>query len=319
MRNPAFISRKIIALFFIFSFSAVIAEELQTSRLLLKENALCGEGAIWNPFTNTLFWVDIDGQRLMEWNPAAQKNREWRFEKKISTVVPETPQTVVFTLSDEVVRFNFETGASEQLLSIDTNGDGVRFNDGKCDPEGRLWAGTMVMRGERGSGALYRMDAGGAITMETGINCSNGIVWTKDKRTMYYTDTPTREIVAYDFNPKTGDISNRRVVVSVPDGMGYPDGMTIDENDMLWVAHWGGYGIYNWNPKTGQLIGKIGVPAPNITSCAFGGEKLDTLFITCASNGMSKEQLAKYPLSGSLFYCVPGAKGVKASVIKWDK
>ena len=316
MRNPVFVGRKIIALFFIFSFSAVMAEESQTARLLLKEHTLCGEGAIWNSFTNTLFWVDIDGQRLMEWNPATQKNREWHFEKKISTVVPESPQTVVFTLSDEVVRFNFETGVSTQLLSIDTNGNDVRFNDGKCDPEGRLWVGTMVMQGARGSGILYRIDDNNATPMETGINCSNGIVWTKDKRTMYYTDTPTREIMAYDFDPKTGNLSNRRVAVAIPEGIGYPDGMAIDKDDMLWVAHWGGGGVFNWNPKTGELIGKIGVPAPNITSCAFGGEKLDTLFITTARGGMSKEDLDKYPLSGSLFYCVPGATGVKANIFK---
>ena len=318
MRNQAFINRKIIALFVIFSFFPAMAENPQTASLLHRETALCGEGAIWNSFTNTLFWVDIDGQRLLEWNPATQKNREWHFEKKISTVVPESAQTVVFTLSDEVVRFNIETGESKQLLSIDTNGNAVRFNDGKCDPAGRLWVGTMVMQGTPGSGILYRMDAG-ATPMERGINCSNGIVWTKDKRTMYYTDTPTCEIVAYDFNLKAGTISNRRVVITIPDGIGYPDGMAIDKNDMLWIAHWGGGGVYHWNPKTGELIGKIGVPAPNITSCAFGGEKLDTLFITSARGGMSKEQLEKYPLSGSLFYYVPGTTGVEVNNIKWSE
>ena len=319
MRNTAFNYRKLIFVFFVASFFTATAQQLQTARLMHKENALCGEGAIWNPFTNTLFWVDIDGQYLFEWNPATQKNREWKFEKKVSTVVPESPSTVVFTLSDEVVRFNFETGTSEQLHSIDVGNNAVRFNDGKCDPQGRLWAGTMVMSGERGSGFLYRIDANGIVPMEKGINCSNGIVWTKDKRTMYYTDTPTGEVWAYDFDVKTGKISNRRVAITIPPEMGYPDGMTIDNNDMLWIAHWGGSAVYNWNPKTGQLIGKIGIPAPNITSCAFGGEKLDTLYITSARGGMSKEQLDKYPLSGSLFYCVPGATGVRASVFKWDK
>lgn len=294
-------------------------QEVQTARLLHKEAALCGEGSIWNPFTKTLFWVDIDGQRLFEWDPATKENKTWSFDKKISTVVPESPQTVVFTLADEVVRFNIETGQSEQLMAIDTDGGAVRFNDGKCDPEGRLWAGTMVMRGPKGGGALYRIDAGGITLMVTDVTCSNGIVWTKNKRTMYYIDTPTREIVAYDFDPKTGAISNRRVAVALPDGIGYPDGMAIDKDDMLWVAHWGGSGVYNWNPKTGQLIGKIGVPAPNVTSCAFGGENMDILFITTAGGGMNEELRGKYPLSGSLFYCQPGAKGVKTNLFKWNK
>ena len=316
--NNLSIRAGIIALLSILTSGASLTGQVQTARLLHKEAALCGEGPIWNPFTKTLFWVDIDGQKLFEWNPATQKNREWSFDKKISTVVPETPQTVVFTLSDEIVRFNLATGQSEQLMAIDAGEGNVRFNDGKCDPEGRLWAGTMVMRGERGSGALYRMDADGLTTMVTGVNCSNGIVWTKDKRTMYYIDTPTSEIVAYDYDPQTGNISNRRVAVTVPPEMGWPDGMTIDTNDMLWVGHWGGGGVYHWNPKTGQLIGKIGVPAPNVTACAFGGKDMETLFITTAGGG-NKELLEKYPLSGSLFYCQPESKGLKPNLFKWKK
>ena len=313
------IYKGIIFLFFTLLSHFPATGQVQTARLLHKESALCGEGAIWNPFSSTLLWVDIDGQRLFEWDPATKQNREWKFEKKISTVVPETPETVVFTLADEIVRFNIKSGQREQLTAIDTDGGAIRFNDGKCDPIGRLWAGTMVMQGPRGGGALYRLDSRGLVPIVTGVTCSNGIVWTKDKRTMYYIDTPTREIVAYDFNSKTGEISNRRVAVTVPDGMGWPDGMAIDKNDMLWVAHWNGGGVYNWDPKTGQLIGKIGVPAPNVTSCSWGGEDMDTLFITTARNGMNEELLKKYPLSGSLLYCRPGSKGVKTNLFKWGK
>lgn len=291
--------------------------ETPSARLLVKESALCGEGAIWHPDRNTLFWVDIDGKRLFEYDPALKENKEWHFNKMISTVVPENREAVIIALSDEIVRFNIEKNTQEHIASIDAAGNTLRCNDGKCDPAGRLWVGTMSLNGQKEAGTLFRLEANKAHEVIKNVTISNGIVWTKDKKTMYYIDTPTQEIVAYDFNPKTGDISNRRIVIKVPKEMGAPDGMTIDKNDMLWVAHWGGGGIYNWNPQNGQLIRKIGVPAPNVTSCAFGGKNYDILFITTAKGGLNEENQEKYPLSGSLFYyIVPDAKGVKTTKYK---
>jgi sugar lactone lactonase YvrE len=133
---------------------------------------------------------------------------------------------------------------------------------------------------------------------------------------MYYTDTPTRQITAFDFDPETGNISNRRTVVIIPHDMGYPDGMTIDSNDKLWVAHWGGGCVAQWDPKTGKLLKKIDLPAPHVTSCAFGGKNLDLLFITTARSGLTKKQLEDYPASGGLFIARPGAKGVPAHLFK---
>ena len=317
MRNlslkKAYLFSFILSLFTLLPLSG----EIPSARLLVKENALCGEGAIWHPDRNTLFWVDIDGKRLFEYNPTLKTNKQWHFNKLISTVVPESLETVIIALSDEIIRFNIKTNTKEHIASIDAAGNTLRCNDGKCDPSGRLWIGTMSLNGQKETGSLFRLEGSDVQEIIKNVTISNGIVWTKDRRTMYYIDTPTQEIVAYDFNPKTGAISNRRVVIKVPKEIGSPDGMTIDRNDMLWVAHWGGGGIYNWNPQNGKLLKKIAVPAPNVTSCAFGGENYDILFITTAKGGLSKEMQEKYPLSGSLFYyIIPDSKGVKTSKYK---
>ena len=130
---------------------------------------------------------------------------------------------------------------------------------------------------------------------------------------MYYIDTPTANIKAYDFDVKSSTISNERIAVKILKEDGFPDGMAIDEDDMLWVGMWNGKAVARYNPLTGKLISKIVVPAVNVTSCAFGGKDLDELYITTSSLGMTDEDVAKYPLAGSVFKVKPGVKGVKSS------
>src|SRR5699024_49293 len=117
-----------------------------------------------------------------------------------------------------------------------------RFNDGKCDPAGRFWAGTMAMNNSENGGSLYRIDTNHKVTpMIRQVRMSNGLAWSPNNKTMYYIDTPTKQIDAFDFNPDTGEIKNKRTVVTIPESEGVPDGMTIDEEGNLWVAQWGGY------------------------------------------------------------------------------
>jgi sugar lactone lactonase YvrE len=163
------------------------------------------------------------------------------------------------------------------------------------------------------NGALYRIDGdGSAHKMIESVSISNGIVWSNDHTKMYYIDTPTMKVKAFDYNNKTGEISNEKIAINIPQGIGSPDGMTIDENGNLWIALWGGFAVSCWNPKTGKLIRKIEVPAKNITSCAFGDNDLGTLYITTARQGMNEEELQKYPFSGGVFKIRPGVKGVPA-------
>jgi sugar lactone lactonase YvrE len=130
---------------------------------------------------------------------------------------------------------------------------------------------------------------------------------------MYYNDTPTMTVQAFDYDDKTGTISNRRVAIKIPRGMGAPDGMTIDSEDKLWIALWGGYAVGRFDPLTGELLQKIKVPAPNVSSCAFGGEDLKTLYITTARAWVKPEKLIEFPLSGGLFAIRTDVKGVSAS------
>ena len=232
----------------------------------------------------------------------------------ISTVVPESDSTVIIALQNEIVRVNLADGQTTSVAPIPDKDGKVRCNDGKCDPEGRLWIGTMGFGAPKGAGTLYCVLPDGTISTKLQkVTISNGIVWTANKRFMYYNDTPTGKIARYRYDPDNGDILFDGIAVDLPEGTGAPDGMTIDSQDHLWVAQWGGYGVYCYNPYTGELLAKVNVPAPNVASCAFGGKKMDTLYITTARAGLSEEQLRKYPLSGSVFSCKPGAKGVAAN------
>ena len=188
---------------------------------------------------------------------------------------------------------------------IPDDGGKLRCNDGKCDPAGRLWVGTMGFGAPKEAGTLYCVLPDGEVVPKLRkVTISN----------MYYNDTPTGRIARYRYDAASGEISFDGIAVVLPEGSGSPDGMTIDGNDNLWVAQWGGSGVYCYNPRTGELLAKVEVPAPHVASCAFGGEKLDTLYITTARAGLTDEQLKQYPLSGSLFSCRPGVQGVPANV-----
>ena len=190
---------------------------------------------------------------------------------------------------------------------------GNRFNDGKCDPAGRFWAGTMAYENPVNQGSLYRMDTDLSVhKMLDNIGISNGLVWSLDHSTMYYIDTVAYTVRAFDYDIDTGDLKNERVAIHVPREMGGPDGMTIDSEGMLWVAHYGGSQVCRWNPETGEVLHTIKLPAKQITACAFGGKDLDTLFITSAAQQLSKEDLEQQPLAGGLFSIKPGYQGVKA-------
>lgn len=286
------------------------APETIQSEMIYKAEATTGEGSIWHPDRNTLFWVDIEGQKLYEFYPDKQDCQSWDFDRMVSTVVPETDTTVVVSLQDEIVRVNLNDGSLTSIAPIPHHEGKVRCNDGKCDPAGRLWIGTMGFGAPKGAGTLYTVVQDGTVTVHLDdVTISNGIVWSADKKFMYYNDTPTGRIDRFRYDEEKGEISFDGVAVVLPPGTGSPDGMTIDKDDNLWVAQWGGHGVYCYNPHTGKLLAKVEVPAPHVASCAFGGKDMNTLYITTARAGLSEEQLKEYPLSGSLFVCQPGTSG----------
>ena len=283
--------------------------------LILDAKAQLGEGAVWNYKDKKLYWIDIEGHKLHLFDPTTKDNRTIDVGTRIGTVVPAEGGAVV-ALQDGIYGLDLKTEQKHLLADPEDSIPNIRFNDGKCDPSGRFWVGSMGLDFKKGAASLYRIDKNHeAKRMIGNVTCSNGIVWTSDKKTMYYTDTPTGQIMAYDYNDKTGDIANGRAVITFPKGTGSPDGMTIDADNNLWVAHWGGSCIGKWNPKTGELLMKVDVGAKNVTSCAFGGDDLDILYITTA-DFLTEDEKQTYPNAGGLFAVKPGVKGVKAAFYK---
>ncbi|WP_233380199.1 SMP-30/gluconolactonase/LRE family protein [Maribellus sp. CM-23] len=281
--------------------------------LVIDSKSELGEGAIWNYRTGELMWVNIKGKILNFYNPVSGLNKEMLTGQMVGTVVPSESGQVLVALQNGIYSLDPETGTKKLLADPEADKPDNRFNDGKCDPAGRLWAGTMSLVGAKQAGALYRFDPDTSVhKMVDGVGTSNGIVWSADKTKMYYIDTPTRQVMGYDYDNETGAISHPKVAVEIPEGAGYPDGMTIDEEDNLWVALWGGSAVACFNPENGDLIRKIEVPAKNVTSCAFGGNDLGTLYITTARESTSEEDLQKFPHAGGVFKIRPGVKGVKA-------
>ena len=276
--------------------------------LVLDTKSMLGEGSIWHPKENKLYWVDIEGKLLHIYDPATGKDKELPVGSRIGTVVPVKNGGALVALQNGIHKIDTKTGKLS-FISAPFTDTSLRFNDGKCDPSGRFWVGTLALDSRRRGAVLYRMDGDKSIrVMLDSVSISNGIVWTANKKTMYYNDTPTGTIQGFDYDDKTGAISNRRIVVRIPRGGGGPDGMTIDTDDNLWVALWGSGSVGKFDPRTGQLLQKVIVPAPNVSSCAFGGKNLDILYITTARAWVNEEKLKQFPLSGGLFAVKPGVK-----------
>jgi sugar lactone lactonase YvrE len=286
----------------------------QSAELVLDIKAALGEGAIWDAELQVLYWVDILGCQVHVYDPANGQDRVVDVGQYVGTVVPRQAGGLMLALHHGFASLDLETGQVKIVADPEQHLPGNRFNDGKCDPAGRFWAGTLALDGTAEVASLYRLDADMSVhKMLDQVTCSNGIVWTLDNKTMYYIDTNLRRVDAFDYDHETGAISGRRTAFEVPNEMGYPDGSTLDSEGMLWVALWQGGAVSRWNPVSGELLQVVNVPAPNVTSCAFGGPKLEQLYITTARNGLSEEALAEYPLAGGLFCAKVAVTGLPAS------
>jgi sugar lactone lactonase YvrE len=271
---------------------------------------IVGEGPLWHSERQSFFWVDIDGQSIQEMTWPGKVFRSWPMPRKVGMIVPEEGDTVIAGLQGGLARFNLVNNQLDWLIGIEKDLTANRPNDGKCDAAGRLWMGTMELHGKAGEGSLYCIDNQLAVTTKLkGLSISNGLAWSLDNSVFYFIDTVTCRVDAHSFDIKTGRIEFKKTVITVPEGMGMPDGMTIDAEGMLWIAHWDGFAVRRWNPANGELLQEIGLPVPQVSSCTFGGKDLDQLFITTAREDFTAEQLAKYPLSGHVFIAEPGCRG----------
>lgn len=279
--------------------------------LVLDAKAILGEGPSWDAEKKVLYWVDILEGKIHRFDPAKGIDDEYVIGQYVGAVVPDTQGRMVLAAQHGFYRFHPETSELKALDDPEAGLPGNRFNDGKCDIKGRFWAGTMSMSDEPGVGALYCLDTNKRVErIVSGVTTSNGITWSPDHTSMYYIDSPTKRVVQYDFDPDSGRISGGRTVVVIPEGEGFPDGMTTDNEGMLWVAQWDGWCVSRWNPATGERLAKVDVPAARVTSCVFGGDGLDELYITSARTGISDAELQRQPLAGGVFRYKPGVAGM---------
>lgn len=270
-----------------------------------------GEGAIWDPQFG-LVCVDILGRRVHMFGSKGSAFA-MTMPSDVGTVVPTSNHSILMVaLQSGFAKVNVLRGTIDEVVRTNTDPT-IRFNDGKCAPDGSFWAGTMGYDARANAGALYALGADLSVaTKITGVTISNGIAWSRDAKTMYYIDTPTSKIDAFDYDIATNAISNRRVLVSIPTDIGYPDGMTIDAEGNLWVALWGGGCVANFEGKTGAMLALVEVPgAQQITSCAFGGRKHDRLYITSAWDGLSEKEKLEQPNAGHVFVVDVGMHGVE--------
>lgn len=274
---------------------------------ILSAQAELGEGPLWHPDEQVLYFLDITQGRLHRFDPAGGLHTVTDLGVVVGSMgVRAAGGWVMATRAGLALR---DADGQETLIGDPdaSENDEVRFNDGKTDPTGRFWAGKM---GNGFTNSLYRLDPDCSIhRMESGIGVSNGLGWSPDLKTFYYTDSPAMKIYAYEYDAASGAISNRRDFAVVPAGGGQPDGLAVDAEGCLWSARWGGWKVVRYAPD-GQVLAEIAMPVELPTSCAFGGPNLDELYITSAYVDVPAERRAAQPLAGDVFRIRPGVRGL---------
>jgi sugar lactone lactonase YvrE len=278
----------------------------------LEGRAELAESPWWDTERAELLWVDIPKGEIHHFDPASGTDRSITVGQPVGTVVSRrSGGGVVCAVRDGIGYADLETGAFELVAPVEADRPSNRMNDGACDADGRLWVGTMNADLIPGAGSLYRVSAD--LTAErviSPVSISNGLDWSPDGRTFYYIDSLTRQIDAYDYEPGAGTLSNRRTLVKTPDIVATPDGMAVDAEGSLWVAMWDGGSVLRYSPA-GELLTVVDLPVTRVTSVAFGGARLDQLFITSASTGLTPEQLTHdEPLAGAIFAFDPHVTGL---------
>jgi len=272
------------------------------AKLVIDAKATLGEGPCWDERTNSLYWVDIEGKKLHVYDTKKNVDQSFDVGQHLGACVLRESGGLVLAMEKGLYFFDLDT---KQITFIADPEEGVstnRFNDGKCDTYGRFYAGTMAFNGSEGKGSLYCLHNDLTITtLLSNVTISNGIAWNERKGKMYYNDTGVNKVYVFDYDSQTGGLSNQTVAIDIAKEHGGPDGMTIDNEGMLWISHWGGAKVGRWNPENGELLFEVNVPASHVTSCTFGGENLDELYITTARIGLGEEQIMKQPMAGGVF------------------
>ncbi|MEP0320990.1 SMP-30/gluconolactonase/LRE family protein [Bauldia litoralis] len=269
-----------------------------------------GEVPVWDVAEQALYWVDIEGKLLQRLTPATGTVDRWQMPERIACFALRENGGLIVAFASGIAFYDLDTGAIDWIAKPEAHIPTTRFNEGKCDRQGRFWAGTMDDRLTEHSGALYRVDPDRSVTkVLDGIGISNTLVWSLDDTEFYFADTLDGVIDRFDYDPATGAIANRtRIVDLAGTGIG-PDGSTIDAEGYLWNAQWDGWRLARYAPD-GTLDRIVELPVQKPTSCMFGGPDLRTLYVTSAIWDLTPEQLRDQPQAGGLFALDVGIAGV---------
>ena len=289
-------------------------------RCILPAHAVLGEGALWSPREQVLFWIDQMRPEIHRFDPKTGKDMQLNLDlpNQLGAVVSRAAGGLILAASDGISMINEDLSERSTYINPISAVPRASFNDAKCDRQGRLWAGTTDRLETEPVGCLYRIDRGASVArIADGFICSNGPSFSPDGRVMYHTRTHDRAIYAYDIHPKTGEATNGRIFARIEPDTGVPDGSTVDAEGFLWSTHWGGWRI-NRYASDGRLERVIEMPIKSPTSCAFGGPDMTTLFVTSASiefvDGawvyLDEAGFQKAPHAGAIFAIETSIRGL---------
>jgi sugar lactone lactonase YvrE len=270
---------------------------------------ILGEGTLYSVRENALYWVDIKRPAVYRLDLAQGSVDAIPMPDYVGWLVERAGGGFVAGLRRGVAYIRFDPLTIDYIAQLEADKPSYRLNDGKAHPNGSVYFGTMDNDEQDDRGSLYRLHPDGRVVqLDSGYRVTNGPAFSVDGRRMYTPDSALAVVYCFDVTAD-GGLANKRELIRFKPGEGYPDGMTVDAEDRLWIAHFGGARVSRFAPD-GALIGSIALPAANITNCAFAGVELDRLFATSASIGLDDEQRAKQPLAGSLFEVSTGVRGL---------
>ena len=287
------------------------ANEVDVSKpeLIVNGRNRLGESAMWHPRERKLYWVDVRARAIYRLE-ADNRVTTFPLPSLAGGMVPRKSGGIAIALQNGFHGFDTATGALTFVADPEPDKPDNRVNDGSCDRAGRFWAGTQHVTIREPLGSLYRLDPDHSVRrMFEGITVTNMVRFSPDDRTLYYADTYSDRMYAFDYSLADGTIANRRVFVDTSGHPGHPDGSAIDADGCLWNAEYGGSRVVRYTPQ-GQIDRTIEFPVTQPTSCCFGGSNLDTLYVTSATQRIEPDLLAKQPLAGGLFAVHVGVKGL---------
>ncbi len=279
---------------------------------VLKTRSVLGESPVWHEGEKRLYWVDLLRPAIHRFDPASGRNETLPADigGYVGGMVFRARGGCVIDHEDGLFAYEPSSGRLTPLADPEADKPENWFNDAKCDRQGNLWAGTADRGDTKPTGSLYRFAPDLSYRrIDTGIICSNGPAFSPDGRTAYFADSYARQIYTYDIEPSSGRVGARRSFAEIPEPNVFPDGMTVDAEGFLWNAQWGGWRVVRYRPD-GTVDLTLNLPVPQPTSVAFGGEGYDTLYITTASMGLDETAFAAAPLSGGIFACRAGTRGL---------